>query len=141
LRWNECPLCTLSGGGCSGGGVSGVVHAFTHDVFPGHAGLMASLARQAGGAVVANFDLVSMCPAVPDFVPHWFGVTPVGGAKTGLRQWGGRSCCMSSWYSGGVHSCNGELDVSNGLGEHCIGGHQVLNGGVLLNCRVFKIFE
>jgi hypothetical protein len=35
IRW-----CTLSGGGCSGGGVSNVVHAATHDVCPGCAGLM-----------------------------------------------------------------------------------------------------
>ncbi len=41
----------------------------------------------------------------------------------------------------GAHSCNGELDVGNGFGEHCIGGHQVLNGGILLNgciCQIVK---
>ncbi len=37
--------CAPSGGGCSGGGVSGVVRAATHDVCPGPAGLMAGLAR------------------------------------------------------------------------------------------------
>jgi hypothetical protein len=45
---------------------------------------MAGLAQQAGGAVVANLDLVAMCPAVSDLVPSWFGATPVGGANTGL---------------------------------------------------------
>ncbi len=28
------------------------------------------------------------------------------------------------------------MDIGNGLGERCIGGHQVLDGGVLLNCHV-----
>ncbi len=74
--------CAPSGGGCSGGGVTGIVRAATHDVCPGHARLMAGLAQQAGGAVVANLDLVVVCPAVPDFVPSWFGVTPVAGANT-----------------------------------------------------------
>ncbi len=87
---NVC-WCTLSGGGCSGGGVFGVVRVATHDVCPGRAGLMAGLARQAGGAVVVNLDLVAVYQAVPNFVPCWFDVTPVGVANTGLRQWGG-SC-------------------------------------------------
>ena len=43
---------------------------------------------------------------------------------------------MRGWYSGSAHLCDGELDVGNGLGEHCIGGHQVLDGGVLLNCHI-----
>jgi hypothetical protein len=111
----------LSGGGCSGGGISGVVHAATWDVCLGHAKLMAGLARRAGGAGVANFGHESVCPAVSDFVPCWFGVTPVGGANTGLRHWGWRCCCVRDQTTGGAHMCNGELDVSNGLGEHCIG--------------------
>ncbi len=65
VRW-----CTPSGGGCSGGGVSSVVHAVSHDVRPGCTRLMAGLVQQAGGAVVANFDLVSVCSAVPNFVPR-----------------------------------------------------------------------
>jgi hypothetical protein len=36
VRW-----CAPSGGGCSGGWVSDVVSAATHDVPPGSAGLMA----------------------------------------------------------------------------------------------------
>jgi hypothetical protein len=55
---------------------------------------------------VANLDLVAMCPAVPNFVPCWFGVTPVGGANMGLRQWGGSCWCVRGWDSGGTHSCN-----------------------------------
>ncbi len=52
----------------------------------GCTGLMAGLVQLAGGAVVANLDLVAVSPAVPDFVPSWFGVTPVVGANTCLRQ-------------------------------------------------------
>jgi hypothetical protein len=90
---------------------------------------------------VANLDLVAVCPAVPNLVPSWFGVAPVEGANTGLHQWG-RSCrCGRGWDSGGAHSCNGELDVGNGFGGHCIGGHQVLGGGVLLNWCVCQIIK
>ncbi len=124
----------LSGGGCSGGGISSIVRASTHDVCLGCAKLMAGLARQAGGAVVANLDLVAVCPAVPNFVPSWFVVTPVGRANMGPHQWGGSCWCMRVRYSGSAHLCDGELEVGNGLGWHCIGGHQVLDGGVLLNC-------
>ncbi len=49
VRW-----CIPSGGGCSGGGVSDVVSAATHDVCLGCAGLMAGPARHACGADVAN---------------------------------------------------------------------------------------
>jgi hypothetical protein len=52
VRW-----CTLSGGECSSGEISGVVGAATHDVCLGCAGLMAGPAPRAGGAVVANLDL------------------------------------------------------------------------------------
>jgi hypothetical protein len=55
VRW-----CTLSGWGCSGGGVSGDVGAATHDVCLCWAGLIASPAGRAGGAVVAIFDLVAV---------------------------------------------------------------------------------
>ncbi len=48
---------------------------------------------------------------------------------------------MRGWYFGGAHLCNGESDVGDGLGEHCIGGHQVLVIGVLLNYCVCKIVE
>ncbi len=48
---------------------------------------------------------------------------------------------MRGWYSSGAHSCDGALDVGDGLGEHCIGGYQVLDSGVLLDCRVCKIVE
>jgi hypothetical protein len=65
---NVC-WCILSGGGCGCGGVTGIACAVTHDVCPGCARLMAGLAQQSGGAGVANFDLVAMCPEVPGFVP------------------------------------------------------------------------
>jgi hypothetical protein len=61
---NVC-WCAPSGGGCSIGKVSGIVGVATHDVRPGCAGLMGGLAQRACGAGVANFDLVTMCPAVP----------------------------------------------------------------------------
>ncbi len=48
---------------------------------------------------------------------------------------------MRGWYSSNTHLCDGELDVHNGLGEPCIGGHQVLDGGVLLNCCICQIVE
>ncbi len=34
-----------------------------------------------------------------------------------------------------------KLDVSDGVGERCTGGNQVLYGGVLVDCCVCKIFE
>jgi hypothetical protein len=76
---------------------------------------------------VANLDLAAMRPAVPGLVPSWFGVTPVGGANTSLRQWGGSFWCGRGGDSGGAHSCNGKLDVSNGFGERCIDGHELLH--------------
>ncbi len=82
VRW-----CASSDGGCSSGGISGVISVAFHD------GLMAGLARQAGGAILANLDLVAVCPAVPNLVPSWFGVTPVVGANSGLCQWGGSCWC------------------------------------------------
>ncbi len=88
---------------------------------------------------MANLDLISMYPACPTLVG--VSVTPVGGANTGLCQWGGRCCCMRRWYSSSAHLCNGELDVHNGLGEHFVGGHQVLDGGTFLNCHICKIVE
>jgi hypothetical protein len=136
VRW-----CTLSGGGCSSGGVSGIVNVATHDVCLGCAGLMASLVRRACGTGVANLDLVTVRPAVPGLVPSRFGVVPVRGADTCFHQWGGSRWCGRGWDSGSAHSCNGELDVSNVFGEHCIGGHQVLDGGIFLNgciCQTVK---
>jgi hypothetical protein len=109
--------CAPSGGGYIGGGVSGIVRAANHNVHLGCTGLMAGLARQAGGAVVANLDLAAVCPAVPGFDPRWFGVTPVGGANMGLCQWSESCWCMRGWSSGGAHSCNRKLDVSNGFEE------------------------
>ncbi len=106
---------------------------------------MARLAQQAGGAVVANLDLVAMCPAVPNFVPSWFGVIPVGGANTGLCQWGGSCWCIrgwdSGWNSGGAHLYDGELYVDDSLGERSVGGNQFLDGGALLNCCVCQIIK
>ncbi len=90
---------------------------------------------------MSNLDLVSMCSAVPDLVPSRFGVAPVGGADTGFCHWGGSCWCGRGWDSSGAHLCNGELDVSNGFGEHCVGGHQVLNGAVLLKCCVCQIIK
>jgi hypothetical protein len=137
---NVC-WCIPSGGGCSGGGVSGVVCAASHYVPKGCTRLVSCLVQRAGGAAVANFDLVSVCPAVANFVPHWFGVTLLRGPITGLRHWGGRCCCVRGRYSGGKHSCIRELDVSNGLSERCIGGHQVVDGGVLPDCCICKIVK
>jgi hypothetical protein len=137
---NVC-WCTPSGGGCSGGRVTGVVSVATHDVSPGHAGLIAGLAQQACGAVVSNLDLVSVCPAVPDLVPSRFIVASVGGVDMGFCHWGGSCWCGRGWDSGDAHSCNGELDVGDGIGERWIGGRKVLDGGVLLNCCVCQIIE
>ncbi len=103
---------TLSCGGCSGVGVFGVVGAATHDVCSCRARQMASSGQGAGGAAVTNFDLVVVSPAVADFVPCWFGSTPVGGANTGLCCWGRRCCCVWGWYSSGAHLCDGQLDVA-----------------------------
>jgi hypothetical protein len=86
IRW-----CAPSGGGCSRGGVSNIVSAATHDVCPGCAGLMASPVQRACGAGVANLDLVTVRPAVPNFVTSRFGVAPVRGVDTGIRQGGGSS--------------------------------------------------
>jgi hypothetical protein len=52
---------------------------------------------------------------------------------------GGSHWCGRGWDAGGAHSCKGVLDVSNGFGEHCIGGHQVLNGDILLNGCICQI--
>jgi hypothetical protein len=126
VRW-----CASSGGGCSGGGVSNIVSAATHDVRPGCTRLMAGLAQCACGAGVANLDLVTMHPAVPDLVPSRFGVAPVRGADTGVRQGGRSSWCRRGWDAGCAHLCDGELDVGNSFGECGIGGNQVFNGGIL----------
>ncbi len=80
---------------------------------------------------MSNLDLVSMCPAVPSLVSSRFGVSPVGGADMALHHCGGSSWCRRGWDSSGVHLCNGDLDLGNGFGERCVGGYQVLNGGVL----------
>ncbi len=60
---------------------------------------------------MANFDLLSMCPAVPNFVPRCFGVTPVGVVNLGLVNWvrevvglvfgttAVHICAMESWMS------------------------------------------
>ncbi len=85
---------------------------------------------------MANFDLVAMCPAVPNLVPSRFGVTPVRGADTGFCQGGGSSQCRRGWDAGCTHSCNGELDVGDGFCECGIGDDQVFDGGVLLNGHV-----
>jgi hypothetical protein len=69
IRW-----CAPSGGGYRGVGISNVVSAATHDVCPGCTGLMASPVQRACGAGVANLDLVTMRPAVPNLVPSRFGV-------------------------------------------------------------------
>jgi hypothetical protein len=90
---------------------------------------------------MANLDLVSVCPAVPNLVPSRFGVAPVRGADTGFHHWGGSHWCGRGWDAGGAHLCNGELDVGDGFGEHCVGGHQVLDVGILLNGCVCQIVE
>jgi hypothetical protein len=83
--------CTLSGGGCSVGEVSGVVNVATHDVCPACARLMAIVAQRACGTGVTNLDLVSVRSVVPNLVPKRFGVAPVRGADMGFCHWGG-SC-------------------------------------------------
>ncbi len=91
---------------------------------------------------MANLDFVSVCLAIPDLVPSWFGVSPVGGANTGFCQWGGSCWCGRGWDSGSAHLCNGESDVNYGFGERYIGGHQqVLDGGVFYNCPVCQIIK
>ncbi len=90
---------------------------------------------------MANLDFAAMCLAVPNYVPCWFGVTPVGGANTGLHQWRRICWCVRGRYSGSAHLCDGELDVGNGLGEHCVDVHQILDGGVLLNCCICQIVK
>jgi hypothetical protein len=137
---NAC-WCTSSGGECIGGGVSNVVSAATHDVFPGSSKLMASPAQRACGAGVANLDLIIMRPAVPDFVPSRFGVASVRGADTGIRQGGGISQCRRGWDAGCAHVCNGELNVGGGFGECGIGGDQVFDGRILLNGPVCQIVK
>jgi hypothetical protein len=90
---------------------------------------------------VDNLDLVAVRPAVPNLVPSRFGVAPVRGADTGFHHRGGSLCCRRGWDAGSAHSCDGELDFGDGFGEHCIGGYQVLNGGILLNgcvCLIVK---
>jgi hypothetical protein len=56
--------------------MSHIVSVATHDVCPGCTGLMAGLVKHACGAGVANLDLVTMRPAVPDLFPSRFGVVP-----------------------------------------------------------------
>ncbi len=63
------------------------------------------------------------------------------GADTGFHQKGRSIWCGRGWDTGGTHLSNGELDVGNGYGECCIGGHQVLNGGILLNGCICQIVE
>ncbi len=75
---------------------------------------------------MANLDVVTVCPAVPDLVPSRFGVAPVRGADTGLRQWDRSSWCGRGWDAGRAHLCDGELDVGDGFGECGVGGNQVL---------------
>jgi hypothetical protein len=133
--------CTQSGGVCSIGRVSSIVNVATHDVCPGCAGLMDGLAQQACGAGVANLDLISVCPAVPDFVPSRFGVAPVRGVDTGFCHWGRSHWCGRGSDAGGTHLCDQELDVSKGFVEHCISSHQVLDGGVLFNGCLCQIVE
>jgi hypothetical protein len=112
---NVC-WCTPTGGGCNGCRVSNVVSVAIHDVCPGCAGLIASLARCACGAGVANLDLVPLRPAVPDLVLCRFGVAPVRGADMGFHWRGGSRQCRRGWDAGSAHSRNGELDVGNGFG-------------------------
>jgi hypothetical protein len=137
---NVC-WCAPSGRGCSIGRVSNIVVIATHDVCLGCARLIAIPAQQACGAGVANLDLVTMHPAVSDFVPSRFGVAPVREADTGFRQRGGSRWCGRGWDTGGAHSCNGEFDVGDCFGEPCIGGQKILNGGILLNGCVHQIVE
>ncbi len=137
---NVC-WCAPSGGGCTGGRVSNVVGVATCDVCPGCARLMASLAGPACGTGMANLDLVTMCPAVPDLVPRRFGVAPVRGVDMGFCQGDRSSQWGRGWNAGSAHSCNGELDVDYGFGEHCVGDHQVLYGGILLNGCICKIVK
>jgi hypothetical protein len=134
VRW-----CALSGKGCSGGGVSNVVSAATHDDRPGCTRLMAVPVQRACGAGVANLNLVTVHPAVPDLFPSRFGVAPVRGVDTGVRQGGKSSWCRRGWDAGRAHLCNGELDVGNGFGECGIGGDQVFDGDILLNVAFARL--
>jgi hypothetical protein len=106
VRW-----CALSGGGCSRGGVTNVVSAATHDDRPGCAGLMAGPARSACGTGVANLDLVTMHPAVPNLVPSRFDVAPVKGVDMGIPQ-GGRSIGRGEVGTPAAHICATESWMS-----------------------------
>ncbi len=94
---------------------------------------MAGLVRQACGAGVANLDLVSVRLVLPNLVPSRFCVAPVRGVDMSFYQWGGSRWCGRGWKTGGAQLCDQELDVYDGFGERCVGGHQVFDGGVLLN--------
>jgi hypothetical protein len=80
-------------------------------------------------------------PAVSNLVPSRFGVAPVRGVGTGVRQGGGSCLCGRGWDAGRAHLCNGELNVGNGFGECGVGGNQVFDGGILLNGCVCQIVE
>ncbi len=136
VRW-----CTLSGGDCNRGGVSNVVSAATHDVCLGCTRLMAGPTQRECGTCVANLDLVTMHPEVPNLVPSRFGVAPVREVDTGIRQGGRSSWCRRGWVVGRAHSCDGEWDVGDGFGECGIGGNQVFDGIILLNGRVHQIVK
>jgi hypothetical protein len=51
--------------------------------------LMAGLAQHACGAGVANLDLVTMRPAIPDLFPSRFDTALAKGADMGFCQGGG----------------------------------------------------
>ncbi len=84
-------------------------------------------------ADVANLNLVTVHPAVPNLVPSWFGVAPLRGEDMGVCQGDRSSWCGRGLDAGHAHSCNGDLDVGNGFGECGVGGNQVFDGGILLN--------
>jgi hypothetical protein len=59
----------------------------------------------------------------------------------GFHHWGGSHWCGRGWDAGGAQLCDGELDVGDGFGERWVGGHQVFDGGILLNGCVHQIVE
>ncbi len=60
---------------------------------------------------------------MPDLVPVRFVVAPVRGLDMDFCHWGRSRLCGRGWDDGSAHLCDGELDVGDGFGEHCIGGH------------------
>ena len=99
-------------------------------VVAGGFGLVSRFARGACGAVVANFYLVTLGPAVAHLVSCRFDVVPVGGAgaaAVGCNDGPDDGCCDG--YGGG-HPGKRLLDVLYCFGECSVGGYKALDGRI-----------